>query len=376
MSINSRHLHNICEGFNLHFLILAHDGSIQYASWLAKNFFNLKCNKRFADFLDPCSRDAFQEHFKTAVQNRGHVHRKINAVIAKTLYTLDLKFYAPPGESICVYLYITPNQANKDHATLSIEEKLSVIGRLSDGIAHNLRSPLMVLRNIADYMAMVGNLWEQIYADRSLCRSDCPIQSGKDKIGKLLEQMRIDIYNNVTVMTDIIDDLRAYNKNDRLNEIASINVIDLLKQVIKVLDYNTKLAVSVILLKPTEAIPNISCVPSDIQVVFTNIIENAIEQIILKKVKKGRIEVSVVKQNNSVAIKIKDNGGGIDKVLTATNKLFEPFVTTKKVGGTGLGLHSSFKIIKEHGGNIYAKNHRGKIGKGAEFTVILPLEQI
>ena len=66
---------------------------------------------------------------------------------------------------------------------------------------------------------------------------------------------------------------------------------------------------------------------------------------------------------------------GITKELLDTNALFEPFITTKKNEGTGLGLHSSFKIIKEHRGNIYARNHKSRIGIGAEFIVILPVAQ-
>ena len=373
MTISSKHLRNICDGFEIYLLILDYNGKIQYSSWSARDLFGIKKYNNLVDYLDYNAKIVFNECLSIAIKERGITSRKINASLGDTLYTLDLRFCVPIDCTDIVYLYITPDSEQKNKSTVSVEEKLSAVGRLSDGIAHNLRSPLMVLRNIADYMAMVIKLWEQMCIENKVCIPECPIQVGKARINTLLEQMRIDIYNNVVVMTDIIDDLRAYNKNDRINEFAVINIVDLLGRVIKVLDYNTKLAVSVTLIDPTEEIPQINCVPSDIQVVITNIIENAIEQIILKKIKNGRIEVAIVKQPHSVAIKIKDNGGGIDKDLMATNKLFEPFVTTKKVGGTGLGLHSSFKIIKEHKGNIYAKNHNSRLGKGAEFIVVLPV---
>jgi signal transduction histidine kinase len=184
--------------------------------------------------------------------------------------------------------------------------------------------------------------------------------------------MQADISNSVAVMTDLIDDLRTYTRIDKVNDFAPIQIVELLQNVIKMSEYNAKLSASIVLLPPPSNIPLIFCVPSDIQVVFTNILDNAVAQILSRNVKNGRIEVSIENRQGTIAVKFRDNAGGIDKSLMVGNNLFEPFAT-KRVGGTGLGLHTSFKIVKEHRGNIYARNHKARMGAGAEFVVILPV---
>ena len=365
------YLSTICDNIGLCVFVLDDASKIIYTSWQAQALLHITTNNTLDEILDPSALFLCEESIKKLKEEKSLVSNKINFTLDEDIVSLNFRFFLIE-DCVFVHVDITENCRPSHDSLLALEEKLSAVNRLSDGIAHNLKSPLMALRGISDYMVFLSSKWHRLM--EKSC-NDCPLHSDKAKVKELLHQMRDDIKNNVTVMTDIISHLRAYNKIDRINEFVTTNLEDLLQKTIKVMEYNTKLSVDISCVFSSKPVADIYCNPSDIQVVFTNIIENAIEQILYKEIKHGKIEIKVKKIPNGVIIKIKDNGGGIDPKLLETNSLFEPFITTKKNEGTGLGLHSSFKIIKEHRGNIYARNHKGKIGTGAEFVVILPVAQ-
>ncbi len=106
---------------------------------------------------------------------------------------------------------------------------------------------------------------------------------------------------------------------------------------------------------------------AQLQQVFLNIINNAIDAI----GKDGEITINTrpIKQNNRISIEISDNGPGIPKEVL--QKIFDPFFTTKEVGkGTGLGLSISYSIIEKLGGRIMVASEEGK---GTTFTIYLPV---
>ena len=105
--------------------------------------------------------------------------------------------------------------------------------------------------------------------------------------------------------------------------------------------------------------------------VISNLIKNALKFIPSKD---GKIEIILEKvkeddEKESVSVKIKDNGKGIDTDVLP--RLFEKFTTKSEYGGTGLGLYISKNIVKAHGGKIWGKNNDN--GIGAEFGFTIPL---
>jgi signal transduction histidine kinase len=118
-------------------------------------------------------------------------------------------------------------------------------------------------------------------------------------------------------------------------------------------------------------IPMVECYPGKLNQVFLNVISNAIHAI-NKKFRdsaEGEITISTEANADSVFVKIKDNGIGMDE--TTIKKVFEPFFTTKEVGeGTGLGMSISYNTIKKHNGQI---DINSTLGVGTEFTIELPL---
>jgi signal transduction histidine kinase len=121
------------------------------------------------------------------------------------------------------------------------------------------------------------------------------------------------------------------------------------------------------LIKNYGDLPEIKCLPPQLNQVFLNILVNAAQSIKTR----GRITISTGTQGDRVWIAISDTGEGIPE--QSLSRIFEPFFTSKSVGkGTGLGLSLSYSIVQKHHGSIDVSS---KIGEGTTFTVVLPIEQ-
>ncbi|MEE8373588.1 MAG: ATP-binding protein, partial [Dehalococcoidia bacterium] len=105
-----------------------------------------------------------------------------------------------------------------------------------------------------------------------------------------------------------------------------------------------------------------------LQQVFVNLMTNA-EQAMTQAHGKGKLTIKTQRSGTTIHVTFTDDGPGIEK--ETLKQVFDPFFTTKEVGqGTGLGLSICFGIVEQHGGTIGAKS---KLGKGATFTVELPI---
>ena len=114
-------------------------------------------------------------------------------------------------------------------------------------------------------------------------------------------------------------------------------------------------------------LPQIECVPSQLNQVFMNLLVNAAQAI----PEHGTVTIRTGQADERVWIAISDNGSGIAPENVA--KLFDPFFTTKPVGkGTGLGLSVSYGIVDKHGGHIDVQS---QLGQGTTFTVWLPIQR-
>jgi signal transduction histidine kinase len=122
-------------------------------------------------------------------------------------------------------------------------------------------------------------------------------------------------------------------------------------------------------------LPQINAIQQDFSRVFVNLFNNAFYSVHQKKLSGNYadyvpvVSLKTILQDNSVIIKIADNGTGMPE--SVKDKIFQPFFTTKPTGqGTGLGLSLTHDIVKAHGGEIVVS---GNEGEGAEFTITIPL---
>jgi signal transduction histidine kinase len=122
------------------------------------------------------------------------------------------------------------------------------------------------------------------------------------------------------------------------------------------------------------SLPPVNIVPQDFSRVLLNIINNAFYAVNEKRKQgapdyKPLVELNTGCQDGKLLVTIKDNGNGIPEAIT--NKIFQPFFTTKPSGqGTGLGLSLSYDVVRAHGGEIRVES---KEGEGSVFSISLPV---
>ncbi len=221
-------------------------------------------------------------------------------------------------------------------------EKLSAVGTMISGVAHELNNPLT---------AIIGNA-------QLLSRRDVP-EDIKTKLDVILkESIR---------SSKIVGGLLAFAREHK-PERSMVNVNDIVIESMKLKEYDLKVNNIVMNLTLADDLPHTFADPYQIQQVFINLINNARDALVTGQ-GKGTLAIRTHVKDGAVLTVFEDSGPGIPDEFI--KKIFEPFFTTKETGkGTGLGLSMAYGIIKEHGGTISVES---KPGKGAKFVVGLPI---
>lgn len=222
-------------------------------------------------------------------------------------------------------------------------EKLSALGEMISGVAHELNNPLSI---VAGYSQLVSGY-------------DCP-----PKIKKNLE-----IINTQSLRCSrIVNNLLTFARKHQAETITA-DINEILEGTLELQAYQLRMGNVEVLKEFDKKLPKTMADPHQMQQVFFNIINNAFQAMISYK-GRGKLIIKTEHQSGKIIIKFRDEGPGISE--ENLKKIFDPFFTTKKVGeGTGLGLSICYGIVKNHGGEIYA---RSKMGEGSTFIVELPIK--
>ncbi|WP_414624664.1 AAA family ATPase [Calothrix sp. CCY 0018] len=270
-------------------------------------------------------------------------------------------------------------------AQLIQAEKMSGLGQLVAGIAHEINNPISFIygnltpaneyvESLIDLINLYQNSLSQTPPEIEEKIADIELDFIIDDLPKLLASMK----TGAQRIRDIVLSLRNFSRLDeaemKLVDIHSgINSTLLIKQ-LKISSNNKYPEIEVI--KEYNQLPDINCYAAQINQVLINIIDNAIDALRQKQENdlnfdNPKITISTSpKDNQNILIRIADNGVGISKSIL--NKIFDPFFTTKPVGnGTGLGLSTSYSIVVEkHGGKLSCISTPGE---GTEFVIELPI---
>ncbi|MCL4873688.1 response regulator [bacterium] len=227
-------------------------------------------------------------------------------------------------------------------------EKLSSLGKLVAGIAHELNNPLMGIMGFS-----------QILMDTP---GDKKLDDIKDKLRKIYHES----LRTAKIVQNLLTFARA-KKTER--EYHSIN--EIIRHTIELREYSLKANNIQVALKLENGLPRTMVDLFQMQQVFINIINNAEDAMVAKK-GKGKIEISTRVEGKRIVISFKDDGPGVSRDVI--HKVFDPFFTTKDVGkGTGLGLSITHGIVTEHGGSIDITSPEEG---GAVVTVELPVVEM
>jgi len=245
--------------------------------------------------------------------------------------------------STLVLLFDDQTERRRLQDQLIQSEKMSAIGQLIAGIAHDLNNPLASVVGFADFLGEVPNVPPALREPLTVIREEA--ERASNIVKNLLSFARKQEHQRrPTALRPLLDATFVLLRN-------------------QLMAHRVEATVDV---EPDLPMPDID--PNQIQQVFVNLINNA-AQAIASTGRPGRVLVRARRWLDGVAIDVVDDGPGMPETLAA--QVFEPFFTTKPEGeGTGLGLSISQGILREHGGRIMLSTEEGR---GSTFTVQLPL---
>lgn len=264
------------------------------------------------------------------------------------------------------------------HDQLVNAEKLSSIGQLAAGVAHEINNPIgYIFSNYGSLEKYIDSLFEMLaaYEGAESSHGDPATVAGLRALRERLEfdYLRQDIpalmresREGIERVRKIVQDLKDFSHVDASQEWQFVSLAPCIDSTLNVVSNEIKYRADVV--REFATVPDIQCHPSEINQVIMNLLVNAAHAI---GAQRGTITVRLGCARDQVWFEVEDSGAGIAQEHLA--RIFDPFFTTKPVGkGTGLGLSISYGIVQKHHGQITV---RTELGQGSAFRVTLPVAQ-
>lgn len=230
-------------------------------------------------------------------------------------------------------------------------EKMSSIGVLATGIAHEINNPLTSVAGCAEALL-------RRFRDNPELREETRLEV----FPHYLEVIVREAYR----CKDIIDHLLSFSRKSD-GTAVKVDLNRILLEILELLRYQMSFQQIRIDTELKVDLPRICGDPSGLRQVFMNLLVNALQAI----EGEGRVDVRTSRvDDDRIAVVIRDSGRGMAQDIL--DRIWEPFFTTKEVGqGVGLGLALTYNTVKRHGGEIQLES---QVGKGSQFTVLLPIQ--
>ena len=256
-------------------------------------------------------------------------------------------------------------------------EKLASIGQLAAGVAHEINNPIgFIFSNFGTLEQYLEDLFQMLDAYeqaeasvsdsaalariRSL-KADLDIDYLKEDIPNLMRESR----DGIQRVRKIVQDLKDFSRVDARQEWESVDLHAGIDSTLNIVNNEIKYKADVV--KHYGALPEVQCLPSELNQVFMNLLVNAAHAITAER---GTITISTGVEGTNVRVEVADTGAGIAQ--ENLKRIFDPFFTTKPVGkGTGLGLSLSYGIVQKHSGRMEVHS---ELGVGTRFRVTLPIK--
>ncbi|MBD1931475.1 CBS domain-containing protein [Trichocoleus sp. FACHB-69] len=303
------------------------------------------------------------------------------------------------------HLQQTLDKLQKTQAQLIQTEKMSSLGQLVAGVAHEINNPINFIYGNLNYadkyvqdllklLQLFSKHYPQPTSDIQRLTEEIDLDFLSTDLPKLLASMKV----GANRIRDLVLSLRNFSRLDE-SLLKSVNIHEGLDSTLLILQNQLEARTGrfgIRVIKEYGNLPLVECLGGQLNQVFMNILSNAIDALKMRsgefeipsedkgqwEIKHGeestnyqlptiRIRTEVV-DKNQVAICIADNGIGMTEAIS--RQMFDPFFTTKPVGkGTGLGLSISYQIIVEkHGGQLQCNS---ALGHGTEFIIQIPIRQ-
>ncbi|MBC8044369.1 MAG: PAS domain S-box protein [Rhizobacter sp.] len=275
-------------------------------------------------------------------------------------------------------------EVRQSQMQLMQSEKMSSLGQMVAGLAHEMNTPLGFVRNnmemlqlkhteIKELLSLYDNLRGQIMYgspnDVAYIMSQIDAVSQKVRSGRVYQesdQLFVNSVEGIDRIQDLVMNLKNFSRLDE-STYKPVDLNQSMESTLKIANHLLKSDVEIVR-DYTAGLPAVSGYPAQLNQVFLNLITNAAQALPSTG---GRITLRTRRDGDHAEVRVSDNGSGISP--ENLKKIFEPFFTTKEVGkGTGLGLSIVYKIIEKHKGSIRAESTPGR---GTEFIITLPLAE-
>ena len=355
------------------------------------NGFIQQCNKQAAEWLasrpEPLSGQRLAKFFESVEDFEMLLSR---CHMAHEVQKLERVVLALPAETFVADVVIYPlkdpdltglvvriddiRQRQQMEEIIVQTEKMRSVGGLAAGMAHEINNPLGAIlqgvQNIQRRIAPENDRNLEVAKDHGL---------DMDAMYDYLQERQVtqfigNIQDAGKRAASIVSNMLQFSRGNSQTLVES-SASDLLERTLNIAHSDLDLRKIAVTVSIPNDLPMISCIPSEMEQVLLNILQNAAHAMVHAEpaTELPRIDVEVSTTNEYLIISIKDNGPGMDD--ETSRKIFEPFFTTKDIGaGTGLGLSVSYFIITAH--------HRGQLSvdtapnMGACFTIKLPLRPL
>ena len=274
-------------------------------------------------------------------------------------------------------LVLTSQRLEETQNQLLQSEKMSSIGQLAAGVAHEINNPIGYVysnlgtleKYVKDAFGMI-DLYEQaegaigdaaVRARLKAARDQLDIEFLKEDLRALMNESK----DGITRVKQIVQNLKDFSHVDASDEWHFADLHKGLDSTLNIVHNEIKYKANIV--REYGDIPEVECLASQLNQVFMNLLVNAAHAI----EERGTITLRTGRQGDEAWVEISDTGKGI--APEHIKKIFDPFFTTKPVGkGTGLGLSLSYGIVQKHHGRIEVQS---EVGKGTAFRVWLPVRQ-
>ena len=257
-------------------------------------------------------------------------------------------------------------------------EKLASIGQLAAGVAHEINNPIgYIFSNFGTLEKYLADLFEMLSAYEAAeaqlagtpvaatlkaLRERVELDFLKDDIPTLMAESK----EGITRVRKIVQDLKDFSRVDAHQEWVWADLHHGIDSTLNIVNNEIKYKADVV--KAYGDVPDVYCLPSELNQVVMNLLVNAAHAITAER---GQITIRTGCDDTKTRawFEVADNGSGITK--DNLSKIFDPFFTTKPVGkGTGLGLSLSYGIVKKHHGQLDVSS---EVGQGTTFRVTVPV---
>ncbi len=329
--------------------------------------------KQAFDDLDQRVQERTQELSQANLQLRQEIIEREQAEAALRHSEAQLKQQAQQLQN-------TLHELRQTQAQLVQSAKMSSLGQLVAGVAHEINNPVSFIYGNVKYadeyiqtLLQLLQLYQQHYPDPAgeirTHLEDIDLDFLTRDLKKLLQSMKV----GAERIREIVRSLRNFSRLDEA-EMKAVNIHEGLDNTLLILQNRCKANAShpgITVMRDYGKLPTVECYAGQLNQVFMNILANALDALEAQEQRQAEPCIQIrttALPNHWVVIQITDNGPGMSE--TVQQRLFDPFFTTKPVGkGVGLGLAISYQIIEKHGGRLKCQSIPGV---GTEFTIEIP----